>query len=78
MLSQFMQDPYQSHWDAAIQILRYFKSSPGQGILLSCSSKPDLQVYYDSDWGGCPTLRRSVTGYFVKLGSAPVSWKAEK
>ena len=30
MLSQFMQDPRQGHWDAAVRVLRYLKSNPGQ------------------------------------------------
>lgn len=32
ILSQFMQAPQQDHWNAAMRVLRYIKSSPGQGI----------------------------------------------
>ncbi|XP_070006057.1 uncharacterized mitochondrial protein AtMg00810-like [Nicotiana sylvestris] len=31
-LSQFMQRPKKSHWEAAIRIVRYLKCSPGQGV----------------------------------------------
>ena len=78
ILSQFMQDPRQGHWDAAMRLLRYLKSSPGQGILLPASNDLRLHVYCDSDWASCPMTRRSVTGYFVLLGSAPISWKTKK
>jgi len=49
ILSQFMQDPRQGHWDAAMHLLRYLKSSPGQGILLPSSNDLHLHVYCDSN-----------------------------
>ncbi|RVW42526.1 Retrovirus-related Pol polyprotein from transposon TNT 1-94 [Vitis vinifera] len=33
VISQFLQSPCDSHWDAVIRILRYIKSTPGQGVL---------------------------------------------
>ena len=78
ILSQFMQDPRQGHWDAALWILRYLKSSPGQGILLLARNSLDLHVYCDSDWVSYPMTRKSVTGYLVKLGAAPIFWKIKK
>ena len=33
VVSQFLQSPCDSHWDAVIRILRHFKSTPGQGAL---------------------------------------------
>lgn len=50
ILSQFMQDPRKDHWDAAMRVLRYLKSHPGQGVLLSSTSDLRLQAYCDSDW----------------------------
>ena len=37
-LSQFMQQPKQSHYDAILRILRYIKNDPGRGLLLCTSS----------------------------------------
>ena len=33
VVSQFLQSPCDSHWDVVIRILRYIKSTPGQGVL---------------------------------------------
>ncbi|GKU96826.1 hypothetical protein SLEP1_g10018 [Rubroshorea leprosula] len=78
ILAQFMQNPKQEHFEAAMKVLRYIKRSPGQGILLSSSSKLQLVAYCDADWAGCPRTQRSTTGYYICLGSSPVSWKSKK
>lgn len=77
-LAQFMQAPTVDHWDAALRVLRYLKSHPGQGILLRRDSSLILTAFCDSDYATCPLTRRSLTGYFVQLGTSPVSWKTEK
>lgn len=73
-----MQAPRQGHWDAALRVLRYLKSSPGQGIVLPKDNDLQLTAYCDSDWASCPLTRRSITGYLMKLGTAPISWKTKK
>jgi hypothetical protein len=78
ILSQFMQSPQQAHWDAAMRVLRYLKSSPGQGIVLPKENDLTLVAYCDSDWASCPLTRKSTTGFLMKLGSAPISWKTKK
>ncbi|KAG8482872.1 hypothetical protein CXB51_023953 [Gossypium anomalum] len=77
-LSQFMQKPKKSHYEAALRIVRYIKKSPGQGIFLSAESKTQLIAYCDSDWAACPMTRRSVTGFCIKLRDSLVSWKSKK
>ena len=46
--------------------------------MLLARNSLDLHVYCDSDWASCPMTRRSITGYLVKLGQAPVAWKTKK
>ena len=33
VVSQFLQSPCDSHWEAVVRILRYIKETPGQGVL---------------------------------------------
>ena len=67
MLSQFMHEPRKPHWEAALQVLRYIKGTPGQGILLPSKNNLRLQAYYDSEWGGCRTTRWSISGLCIFL-----------
>ncbi|KAK6159074.1 hypothetical protein DH2020_006388 [Rehmannia glutinosa] len=77
-LSQFVNDPYTTHWDAAMHLLRYLKGCPSLGLFYSSSSPLTLKAYCDADWGYCSDTRKSLTGYCVFLGSSLVSWKTKK
>ncbi|KAD0786919.1 hypothetical protein E3N88_43719 [Mikania micrantha] len=78
VLSQFVADPREPHLEAAIRVVRYLKTTLGQGIMLPKEGGTQLVAYCDSDWMGCPLTRRSRTGYLLVLGGAPVSWKSKK
>lgn len=78
ILTQFLQEPRQEHLDAVYRVLRYLKGSPGQGILLKSDSTLQLYAFCDADWAACPSTRRSLTAYFVHLGTSPISWKTKK
>ena len=77
-LAQFMQKPKLAHWEAALRVVRYLKGNPGQGILLRAHTDLTVEAWCDSYWSGCPTSRRSLTGWFITLGGSPISWKTQK
>ncbi|RVW41741.1 Retrovirus-related Pol polyprotein from transposon TNT 1-94 [Vitis vinifera] len=66
------------HWDAVIRILRYIKSTPGQGVLYQNRGHTQVVGYTDADWAGSPTDRRSTSGYCVFIGGILISWKSKK
>lgn len=78
ILAQFIASPLEDHLQAAFRVVRYLKSAPGQGLFYSTNNSLQLKAYSDSDWGGCPLTRSSLTGYCVTLGSCLISWKCKK
>ncbi|RVX08781.1 Retrovirus-related Pol polyprotein from transposon TNT 1-94 [Vitis vinifera] len=62
VVSQFLQSPCDSHWDAVIRILRYIKSTPSQGVLYENRGHTQVVGYTDADWAGSPTDRRPLQG----------------
>lgn len=77
-LSQFMSSPTNEHMEAAVHVLRYLKSNPNQGLLMSSDASFKLQAFCDADWATCPTTRQSISGFFIMLGNSPLSWKSKK
>ncbi|KAL5798940.1 hypothetical protein ACOSQ2_003760 [Xanthoceras sorbifolium] len=78
ILSRFMHQPRKDHWEAALRVVCYLKSAPGQGLFFSSTSDLWLRAYFDSDWAGCPLTRRSTIGYCVFLGPSLISWRSKR
>ena len=78
VVSQFLQSPCDSHWDAVVRILRYIKGAPGQGLLYENKGNSQIVAFSDADWAGSPDDRRSTSGYCVLIGGNLVSWKSKK
>ncbi|KAL7587641.1 hypothetical protein Lser_V15G38703 [Lactuca serriola] len=77
-LSQFLAKPRKTHMDAAYRVLRYLKTTPGQGLFLPSSGNLELMAYCDASWLSCPSTRKSCTSYFISLGGSPISWRTKK
>ena len=77
-LSQYMQHPKTTHWEALQDTLNYAHSTCGQGIVLLGTNQITLQAFSNSDWASCPNSRRSITGYILLLGKSPISKKSKK
>jgi hypothetical protein len=78
VVSQFMHNPSEEHMDAVIRILRYLKSSPGKGLMLSKNDHLRVEGYTDADWAGNISDRKSTSGYFMFVGGNLVTWRSKK
>ncbi|XP_021730418.1 uncharacterized protein LOC110697344 [Chenopodium quinoa] len=73
-----MHDPKDSHMSALKRIIRYIQVTLEHGLHLYPSSISTLISYTDADWGGCPDMRRSTSGYCVFLGDNLISWSSKR
>lgn len=78
LVSQFMHAPHKEHLEAAYQILRYLKNSPGKGLLFKRSRQRIVEAYTDADWAGSVTDRKSTTGYCTYVWGNLVTWRSKK
>ncbi|GJS39342.1 ribonuclease H-like domain-containing protein [Tanacetum coccineum] len=56
----------------------YVRGTLDYGLQLYSSSTSSLVAYSDADWAGCPTTRRSTSGYCVFLGNNLLSWSSKR
>ncbi|CAN6487417.1 unnamed protein product [Victoria cruziana] len=81
-VSQFMHSPTDCHMKAVKHILRYLKSTIGDGLTYTHTEATleghTLSTYTDVDWAGDPDERRSISGYCIYLGANLISWSSRK
>ncbi|XP_020218570.1 uncharacterized protein LOC109801843 [Cajanus cajan] len=63
LASRYTSNPTEAHMKMANRILQYLKDTPGRGLYFKKNSNKSIEVYTDSDWAGCPSDRKSTTGY---------------
>ncbi|GJW23531.1 ribonuclease H-like domain-containing protein [Tanacetum coccineum] len=73
-----MHDPREPHLAALKRVLRYVRGTLDFGLQLYASIIGSLVAYIDVDWAGCPTTRRSTSGYCVFLGDNLLSWLSKR
>lgn len=73
-LCLFMHDPRESHFLAMKRLIRYLQGTKTMGLQLLKKQSMKLTAYTDADWGGCPTTRRSTSGFCLYLGDNLISW----
>ncbi|GKC75668.1 ribonuclease H-like domain-containing protein [Tanacetum coccineum] len=74
----YMHDPKEPHFAALKRILRYVRGTVDFGLQLYVFATTSLVGYTDADWAGCPSTRRSTSGYCVFLGDNIFSWYAKQ
>lgn len=77
-LSQFYQAPRETHWNAAIHILRYLNSTKNLWLCLGTSKAEPLHGYSNMYWASTSEDRLSTTGWIFKYAGGPISWKSRR
>jgi hypothetical protein len=77
-LSQFMQNPTETHMKSARYVLRYLKGTQNLSITYGRSSSFRIHGFSDANWGGDKNDRKSTTGYLFMVNSGAVSWTSHK
>ena len=71
----YMHDLRVDHMQALKRVIRYLQGT--LDLHLNSSLILSLVSYTDADWGGCPNMTRSTSGYCVFLGDNLVSWSSK-
>ena len=79
-LSQVLKNPSHDHWLLAMKFLRYLKGTFDLGLVFKHSQCLNLVGFWESDWGGDPNDRRSLSGYCIKISddSSVICWSSRK
>ena len=64
VVSRFMTNPGEAHWNAVKWILRYLKGT-SRSCLCFGSGDPVLQAYTGADYAGDADSRKSTSGYLM-------------
>jgi hypothetical protein len=84
ILSQFLDNPGQEHWDAAVYCLAYLKGTPDHGITYTrpsiTSSEPlnVLTMFVDATWADDTDDRKSTSGMVAMMNGGAICWKSKK
>jgi hypothetical protein len=75
-LSQFLKDPSEWHWNAAIRVLHYLILT--KHLRLRLGGPLTCCGYSDSDWAEDRHDRRSTSAYTYCIGHGAIYWKSRK
>ncbi|XP_027170571.1 uncharacterized protein LOC113770350 [Coffea eugenioides] len=78
VISEFLDSPSDTHWNATIRILRYIEGAPGQGLLYTDRGNMQVIGYSNTNWAGSPIDRHSIIGYCILVGGNLISFKSKK
>ena len=79
-LARSLQQPTTADQQKLKHLLRYIKGTRHYKQIIRPTAKippraiPDLNVFVDSDWAGCPQTRRSTSGFVITLLGATINY----
>jgi len=76
LLSQFLENLGQIHWDAVKRVLKYLKGMKNKRLVLG-GNREGLVGYSDADWAS-QDHRHSISAYVFQIDSGSISWSCQK
>jgi hypothetical protein len=73
-LVQYTANLSKDHYNKALYIICYLISTHKYCLVYNGNTQYGLLAYTDLDWASDQTMRRSQTGFFLKLGNGIVTW----
>ena len=77
VLSQFIQNPGQAHWEVLKHIIVYLGCTKDLWLTFGGRTKTLVEGYCDVDWAG-QKHRHSILGYSFHMGKGAISWSSKK
>jgi len=77
ILSQFIQNPGQAHWEALKRVIVYLGCTKDLWLTFGGHGKTVVEGFCDADWAG-QTHRHSISGYSFHMGVGAVTWSSKK
>jgi len=80
VISRFMANPGQVHWQALKWVLRYLNGTLKGGLKYTRSQpgRDPLEGYVDANYAGNVDTRKSLSGFVFTLFGTTVTWKANQ
>nr|XP_027187107.1 uncharacterized protein LOC113784978 [Cicer arietinum] len=78
VVSQFMHSPYEEHIEAVYKILRYLKTTPGNGLFFKKTNDKNVAIFTDANWAGSVTDRKSTSEHCTYVWGNLVIWRSKK
>ena len=76
VLSYFMQEPRQVHWEGALRVLVHIKRALGRGLIYPRHSHLRIEAYSNAGYAGDKGDYKSTTGYCTYNGGNLVTWRS--
>lgn len=77
MLSQFIQNPGHSHWEALKHVIRYLGSTKNLWLTFGGKNETLVEGFCDADWASQKNCH-SISGYSFHFRVSAVSWSSKK
>jgi hypothetical protein len=77
VLSQFIQNPGQAHWEGVKRVISYLGSTKSLWLTFGGRKEALIEGFCDADWAS-QSHRHSISGFSFHYGCGAVSWSSKK